>query len=158
MTSERERFHYVFEERQAPAEMFYGPLWPAPDLIVADRRVWRLIMASVLTDSDMRIVRRAGRPVPIRSARYRAIGTSQGPPCGHPLAFGVDGPALRSPRGPRSWPSRCTVCTPIPCDACAHPAHLGGCQSTLGVDVDQWTDEERARARCLCDTYIGQVP
>jgi hypothetical protein len=140
MTTERERFHYVFEERQAPAETFYGPLWPAPELIVAHGHVWRLITASVLTDSDMRIVRRAGRPVPIRTARYRAIGPSQGPPCGHPLAFGVDG--------------RCTVCTPIPCDACAHPAHLGSCASAASAGHYDLLLDDPA---CPCDSYVGAL-
>jgi len=149
MTSERERFHYVVEFATPEGrvrETFLGALWPPPQVIRHQRRRWRLLTASVLTDGEMRLLRRTrtgtARAVPVRTATYQARSDVGAPlVCGHPLAFD-DG---------------CTVCTPIPCDACLHPAHLGSCQSTLGPWVDRWTAEEEARAACPCDSYIGPL-
>jgi hypothetical protein len=112
MTTERERFRYVFvADRAFTSQSYHGPLWPPPGTIAMDGTLWRLVTASVLTDADLRVLRRAGRRVPERAGSYRAIARGLPLACGHALAFN----------------GCCTICTEIGCDACPHPAHLGGC-------------------------------
>jgi hypothetical protein len=108
MTSER--FLYVLPLPFGP-EAFFGPVWPAPVEIAADGTVYQRVTASILTEENMRLLRRVGRGPSHRAAHYVARGAAPALVCGHTLAF--DG--------------RCTTCAPIECDRCVDPAHLGSC-------------------------------